>query len=322
MSAALEEKRQRQLSVQRKLRRTEAEHQRQMSAALVRTEAGLNEAERKRVQKKEYNKKYRTLMKQQERESENEPNSVIEPPSLWEPQYYIVPIWKDKRKYNRAYRQKKDYIRRHGLITGTNLYEKGVIIGQMEGYIRDQISIKEDYDSCQISKRKWYHEKEMMKLSEIDKNRVAGIWKRYLVTPSSIRKWLVEYDKRVLDYSATPPSSNELQQIIVESDMEHYISERIQNKNKYNCILDVSEWRERYDKAMMGLSEIDKNRIAGIWERYLDPPSSIRKWLEEYDKKVQCVFSYTSHLYLCPLSYSSKSCTPAQIPHGFCLAMY
>jgi hypothetical protein len=44
---------------------------------------------------------------------------------------------------------------------------------------------------------------------------------------------------------------------------------------------------------MMGLSEIDKNRIAEIWKRYLDPPSSIRKWLEEHDKKVQCVFSYT-----------------------------
>jgi hypothetical protein len=44
---------------------------------------------------------------------------------------------------------------------------------------------------------------------------------------------------------------------------------------------------EYHDKNLMGLSEIDKNRIAEIWKRYLDPPSSIRKWLEEYDKKVQ-----------------------------------
>ena len=319
MSAALEEKRHRQLSEQRKLRRTEAEHQRQMSAALVRTEAGLNEAERKRVKKSEYNKKYRTLMKQK---SENKRNSgVLFSEYQNKPTYYSLPTTRRygttkeqlKAESNTRYLKKKPFIRSHGLIRGTSLYEESIVEANMEKYISEQISTKKEYDprarhcarmfrdsSFQITlsknplfqtlDMKWLeiHDKNMMKLSEIDKNRVAGIWKRYLDPPSSIRNWLVEYDMRVLDYSATPLSSNELQQIIVESDMEYYISEQIKVKKKYdNCQTEETrEWRERHDKAMRGLSEIEKNRIAEIWKRYLDPPSSIRKCLEEYDKKV------------------------------------
>jgi hypothetical protein len=412
MSAALEEKRHRQLSEQRKLRRTEA---------LVRTEAGLNEAERKRVKKNEANRKYRASMKQrQDQNIEAELSSRREVTQDFILEAYHREKKRKAENNSRNYQKRqeiKQYIKRHGLIMGTAFYQqsivernmedyireqiivkekydrcKTVVEANMEDYIRQQISIKERYDRCQISIKERYdindyewlfsHDKTMAWLSETDKKRIAGIWKRYLDPPFSIRKWLEDYDKKfgsvmqsfgsviqcerrrteaerntvnppdirenVLEtqreriHETTrkerraeqqrkrralkrPNHENDLQQIKsrerVAANMERFIRKQISDNPKYkydSCkwgllnytpkvsypesiykkssymsyyVLpsmgsDDREWCERKDKAMMGLSEIDKNRVAGIWKRYLEPPGLIRKWLEGYDKKV------------------------------------
>jgi hypothetical protein len=203
MSAALEEKRHRQLSEQRKLRHTEAEHQRQMSAALVRTEA--NEAERKRVKKNEANRKYRTLKQHREQNIKAGLSSAEQHMKAVKRSEMISRQWRVEKE-RKATNNKRNYGKRqyikstmrmgHGLIMATALYQQRIVERNMEDYIRRQISIKERYDRCRTGpfytfididgndhdnrSRTFYdrreandHDKTMMGLSEIEKNRRA-----------------------------------------------------------------------------------------------------------------------------------------------------